>query len=134
MNRFVDAENIVDPGASNPAGVARTLVEAIDQCRSEGKNPKDCPACGLIAHQLYNILGCTRYDYGELNEYGEELKKCRELANAKRETDALAEQSRAPIRCPKCESRHFSCQSANSSASEVVNTCKSCKNIWVSDY
>ena len=76
--RFQDAVVIVDPGACNPSGVSRALVEAIDECRNEELNPEKCPACRLICHQLYNILSCNEYDYGSGTEYGKDLAACRE--------------------------------------------------------
>lgn len=43
-------------GASNERRVAMALVEAIDECRAEGKNPREDAACFLILHQLAFLL------------------------------------------------------------------------------
>lgn len=57
MQRFRDAYQIIDPGACNPSGVARTLVKAIDECRADGEDPHLDPACRLICYQLAHLLG-----------------------------------------------------------------------------
>jgi hypothetical protein len=43
-------------GASNPAGVARSLVEAIDECRSENTDPAGDMYCQMIADHLAFLL------------------------------------------------------------------------------
>lgn len=80
-SRFFDACTIINPGACNPAGVSRALVEAIDECRVEGGDPRLCPACRLIAHQLAHILGALRYEAPDAEStslYHSDAKTCRE--------------------------------------------------------
>ena len=48
-------------GASNERRVAMALVEAIDECRTEGVNPREDAAVFLIAHQLTFLL--TEHDF-----------------------------------------------------------------------
>jgi hypothetical protein len=44
-------------GACNPAGIARSLVEAIDECRSTATDPANDIACKMILDHLAFILG-----------------------------------------------------------------------------
>jgi len=58
---------MISDGASNPAGVARALVDAIDECRKETpyRDPRGDPAVMLITHQLAFLLSlptCERLD------------------------------------------------------------------------
>jgi hypothetical protein len=50
---------IVDPGASNPSGVARALVEAIDGARAQCVQPHRDPACRLITYHLAHLMGIS---------------------------------------------------------------------------
>lgn len=61
--RFWDAKHIVDPGASNPSGVARSLVQAIAECRDNGVNERTDPAVRLIAYQLAHLLGLSEIEH-----------------------------------------------------------------------
>jgi hypothetical protein len=45
----------IQRGASNPSGVARSLVAAIDEARAENKDPAQDPAVRLIVHQLAHL-------------------------------------------------------------------------------
>lgn len=77
MNRFNDALAI-QQGASNPSGVARSLVRAIDQARDEGLDTegiKADPACRLICHQLAFLLGVPALDT-HLTEYCRLIDVC----------------------------------------------------------
>lgn len=59
--RFNDAV-FIQHGACNPAGVARSLVQAIDEARAENIAPRQDAACKLICHQLVHILGMSSID------------------------------------------------------------------------
>ena len=64
-NRFQNAHEIQEHGACNPSGIARALVEAIDEARGEGVPAAKDPAVRLICHQLaflLNIDGMNRGD------------------------------------------------------------------------
>jgi hypothetical protein len=54
--RSKDAYYIWWVGASNPAGVARSLIEAIDECRAENTNPSGDMACQMIIDHLAVLL------------------------------------------------------------------------------
>lgn len=58
-NRFADAL-LIQQGASNPSGVTRTLVRAINACHRESILPREDPAVQLIVHQLAHICGTCR--------------------------------------------------------------------------
>jgi hypothetical protein len=55
--RSKDAYYIWWIGASNPAGVARSLVEAIDECRAENTDPAKDMYCQMITDHLAVLLG-----------------------------------------------------------------------------
>jgi hypothetical protein len=55
-NRFDDAVGI-QQGASNPSGIARSLLEAVDECLREGLRPSDDAAVRAILHQLSCVVG-----------------------------------------------------------------------------
>ncbi len=57
FDRHADALLIVDPGASNPSGVARTLHHACRQVIAEGGRQADDPAVRLMGLQLAFLLG-----------------------------------------------------------------------------
>jgi hypothetical protein len=48
---------MISDGACNPSGMARTLVQACDECRQEGGVPSTDPAVRLIVSQLAYICG-----------------------------------------------------------------------------
>jgi len=58
-NRFSNAAEIWGVGASNPRGVARALVEAIDEACEEGQGSDGAndPAVHLILDHLCSLVG-----------------------------------------------------------------------------
>lgn len=58
-NRFYNADAIWNGGASNPRGVARALVEAIDEAVEEGGGSKAAadPAVQMILDHLCFLCG-----------------------------------------------------------------------------
>jgi hypothetical protein len=60
-DRFSDAVSI-QQGASNPRGVARSLVKALDDAANEGKSQRTDPAARMIVHQLCHLLGIMVHD------------------------------------------------------------------------
>ena len=80
-NRFSNAVLIQDPGACNPSGVARALVEAIDEARRDDIRPEDDPACRLICHQLAFLLNTAEID-GDIDRYYHLMRECRERASS----------------------------------------------------
>lgn len=78
-NRFWSAY-MIQQGACNPSGVARALVEAIDQTREENPDTANIsadPAVRMIAHQLAHILRLSEYDF-DLNAYSRDYAICKE--------------------------------------------------------
>ena len=73
-NRFREALQIVDPGASNPSGIAHAIVEACAEVRREGKSAKTDPAIRLMVTQLAWVC---RADSCHINNYGQLLAECR---------------------------------------------------------
>jgi hypothetical protein len=58
----------IQQGACNPSGIARSLVQAIDEARAENgatDSVRADPACRLICHQLAFIMGVGEIDYGD---------------------------------------------------------------------
>lgn len=55
-NKRNEHARICQQGASNERKVAQCLVEAIDECRAEGVNPREDAAVFLINHQLAFLL------------------------------------------------------------------------------
>lgn len=51
-NRFRDALVIVDPGASNPSGIAHAIIAACTEVRDEGGSTQTDPAVRLMVTQL----------------------------------------------------------------------------------
>lgn len=65
--RFKDAAT-AQSGACNPIPIASALVNAIDECRAEGVEPREDPAVFLILHQIVFILtGDSRL--GDIGKY-----------------------------------------------------------------
>jgi hypothetical protein len=56
-DRFYNAYHIWQYGACNPAGVARSLVEAIDESRAAHIDPSEDIACKMILDHLAFLLG-----------------------------------------------------------------------------
>jgi hypothetical protein len=81
-NRHGDAVVIVDPGAVNPAGIARAIVAACDEIMSEPvyraqgtKALYTDPALRLMVHQLSMLLGGVM----DLTDYSDCLAACRDM-------------------------------------------------------
>ena len=73
-NRFREALQIVDPGASNPSGIAHAIVAACAEVRREGKSAATDPAVRLMVTQLAWVC---RADSCHINDYGQLLAECR---------------------------------------------------------
>ena len=56
-DRFRDALLIVDPGACNPSGVARSIHDACRQVLAEGGDQRSDPAVRLMTAQLSELVG-----------------------------------------------------------------------------
>jgi hypothetical protein len=64
-NRFWDAY-MIQQGACNPSGIARSLVEACDSAMAEHKSTDEVrsdPAVRMIAHQLAYLLNLNEYEH-----------------------------------------------------------------------
>ena len=77
-DRHRAALDIVDPGASNPSGVALALHDACRQAIAEGASQRDDPAIRLIGLQLASLLGVGRILDG--GEYDRLIERCRTRA------------------------------------------------------
>jgi hypothetical protein len=53
---------LIQEGACNPSGIARILVEVIDEVREEKGDPRRDPAVQLILHQLCHLAGMVVQD------------------------------------------------------------------------
>ena len=73
-NRFREALQIVDPGASNPSGIAHAIVAACAEVRREGGSTATDPAIRLMVTQLAWVC---RADSCHINDYGQLLTECR---------------------------------------------------------
>lgn len=73
--RHRDATLIAD-GACNPSGIARSLVEACDECRAEGADVRTDPAVYLIVSQLAYLCGVWDGVSDTPRSYGEALAEC----------------------------------------------------------
>lgn len=83
MNRFENALLIVNPGASNPSGIAHTIVatcrEIMDGREYGGTiSMYEDEALRLIVHQLAYI--CRASELDDLAEYSRCLEVCRKGA------------------------------------------------------
>lgn len=78
VNRFSDALAI-QAGASNPSGVARALVRAINQCNKENVGAREDAAVRLIVHQLAYLCGIYEIDHTS-DVYGVLTRECEEKA------------------------------------------------------
>jgi hypothetical protein len=76
--RFGDAVLIVDPGASNPSGVADAVVKACAEVRAEGGSTGQDPAVRLMVTQLAWLCRGN----SDVDDYGELLAECRRRASA----------------------------------------------------
>jgi hypothetical protein len=72
-NRFRDALVIVDPGASNPSGIAHAIIAACAEVRHEGGSTATDPAVRLMVTQLAWVCraNCS------IDEYAQLLAECR---------------------------------------------------------
>ena len=57
-NRFREALQIVDPGASNPSGIVHAIVAACAEVRSEGGSTPTDPAVRLMVTRTRLGLPC----------------------------------------------------------------------------
>ena len=77
-DRHREALLIVDPGASNPSGVALSVFNACRQAIEEGGNPTTDPAVRLMAHQLaFLVNACADLDP---TEYRNLIEACKAKA------------------------------------------------------
>jgi hypothetical protein len=72
-NRFREALQIVDPGASNPSGIAHAIVAACIEVRNEGGSTATDAAVRLMVTQLAWVCHA---DSG-IDDYGQLLAECR---------------------------------------------------------
>jgi hypothetical protein len=71
--RFREALLIVDPGASNPSGIAHAIVAACAEVRNEAGSTARDPAVRLMVTQLAWVC---RAD-SNIDDYGQLLSECR---------------------------------------------------------
>jgi hypothetical protein len=77
-DRHKDALAIVDPGASNPSGIALAIHQACTQVIHEGGNQRDDPAVRLMTTQLaFLVRGDSNLDF---DEYRRLVDACRARA------------------------------------------------------
>jgi hypothetical protein len=74
--RFQTALAIVDPGASNPSGIAHAIIEACREARDAGVATREDPAIRLMVTQLAWVC---RADH-DTDDYGDLLAECRRRA------------------------------------------------------
>ena len=74
LNRFRDALVIVDPGASNPSGIAHAIIAACAEVRDEGGSTQTDPAVRLMVTQLAWVCRAN----WDTDEYGQLLAACRQ--------------------------------------------------------
>ena len=75
---------VIQQGACNPSGVARALVQAIDEARAECSDTDSVrrdPAVRLICHQLAFLLGAWELEH-DLTAYGEAIRLCKDAVAA----------------------------------------------------
>ena len=73
-NRLREALQIIDPGASNPSGIAHAIAAACAEVRREGGSTATDPAVRLMVTQLAWVC---RADSCHINDYGQLLAECR---------------------------------------------------------
>ena len=71
--RFREALQIVDPGASNPSGIAHAIVAACAEVRSEAGSTATDPAVRLMVTQLAWVCHADSF----IDDYGQLLAECR---------------------------------------------------------
>ena len=72
--RFNDAL-MIQQGACNPSGIARTLVAACKECLDENGDQRNDPAIRLIVHQLAYLCNVAEFD-SSLTAYGKATEAC----------------------------------------------------------
>ncbi len=87
-DRHRTALDIVDPGASNPSGVALALHNACRQAIAEGASQRDDPAIRLIGLQLAHLLQVDRIL--DSQEYSRLIEQCRARAEERENIPAPA--------------------------------------------
>ena len=87
-DRHQAALDIIDPGASNPSGVALALHTACRQAIAEGVSQRDDPAIRLIGLQLAHLLQVDRILDSE--EYTRLIEQCRARAEERENIPAAA--------------------------------------------
>ena len=78
-NRFWDAY-MIQQGACNPSGIARSLVTACDQAMHDTQSTDGVridPAVRMTAHQLAFLLNLAEYDH-DLSAYDRDYEICKE--------------------------------------------------------
>ena len=75
-NRFRDALVIVNPGASNPSGIAHAIIAACAEVRDEGGSTQTDPAVRLMVTQLAWVCRAN----WDTDKYGQLLPECRRRA------------------------------------------------------
>ena len=91
MNRFRDGIYAVDPGASNPVGLALAIYQYSVQMHHQGlstENVKADPALRLMTHQLMNLM---RVENLPLEEFEKLYKSCEKRQNEIPEGERLEE-------------------------------------------
>lgn len=78
-NRF-DNALLIQQGACNPAGIARSLVEACDECLRENVSQREDAAVRLIVHQLAHLMNVSQID-STLTEYSRLTQLCEQGAS-----------------------------------------------------
>ncbi|MFX1689730.1 hypothetical protein PWR05_35260 [Paraburkholderia sp. A2RI-6] len=73
-NRIKDALQI-QQGGSNPSGVARALVQAINACNQNGTNAAEDPALRLFVRQLSHLCGTWKI-FHDLDVHAKLIARC----------------------------------------------------------
>jgi len=79
MRRFADAIAI-QGGACNPHGIARSIVNALDELRAEGADTPTCnadPAVRLMVHQLAFLVNVGEFST-ITDDYSKLMATCKE--------------------------------------------------------
>jgi hypothetical protein len=79
-NRF-DNALMIQQGACNIRGIARSLVEAADAAGEAGVQPSDDPAVRLIIHQLAFLANANEIDHSP-TVYGALTAACEQAREA----------------------------------------------------
>ena len=98
--------DIVDPGASNPSGIALALHDACRQAIAEGLSQRDDPAIRLIGLQLASLLNVDRIL--DADEYSRLVEEC--LARAKERENARLREYAARARSTRPNPASATCR------------------------